>query len=179
MTVLVTAASKHGATREIAEAIARALDEHGVSAELARVDEVDSLDRFDAVVLGSGVYMGRWLEPARKFVERHGPELSERKTWLFSSGPVGTPSRGPTEEEAVKVDDIVAATKAEGHRLFAGKFDKREFSFPERLAMRAVGAEEGDYRDWEEIERWAREIAAQLDGSSRSHRGRTVPTPAT
>jgi hypothetical protein len=29
MTVLVTAASKHGATLEIAEAIARALEEHG------------------------------------------------------------------------------------------------------------------------------------------------------
>jgi hypothetical protein len=32
--------------------------------------EVSDLDRFDGVVLGSAVYMGHWLEPARKFVER-------------------------------------------------------------------------------------------------------------
>jgi menaquinone-dependent protoporphyrinogen IX oxidase len=38
MTVLVTAASKHGATLEIAEAIARALDEHDVSAEFVGID---------------------------------------------------------------------------------------------------------------------------------------------
>jgi menaquinone-dependent protoporphyrinogen IX oxidase len=40
MTVLVTVASKHGATLEMAEAIARVLDEHGVSADLVDIDEV-------------------------------------------------------------------------------------------------------------------------------------------
>jgi menaquinone-dependent protoporphyrinogen oxidase len=73
MTVLVTAASKHGATLEIAEAIARVLDEQDASAELVRIDDVQDLGRYDAVVLGSAVYMGRWIEPARKFVERSGP----------------------------------------------------------------------------------------------------------
>jgi Flavodoxin domain len=53
MTVLVTAASKHGATLEIAEAIARVLAEQGVSAELVPIDEVSDLGRYDAVVLGS------------------------------------------------------------------------------------------------------------------------------
>ena len=53
MTVLVTAASKHGATLEIAEAIARVLAEQGGSAELVPIDEVSDLGRHDAVVLGS------------------------------------------------------------------------------------------------------------------------------
>jgi ATPase subunit of ABC transporter with duplicated ATPase domains len=47
------AASKHGATLEIAEAIARVLAEQGVSAELVPIDEVSDLGRYDAVVLGS------------------------------------------------------------------------------------------------------------------------------
>jgi len=162
MTVLVTAASKHGSTFEIAGAIARALDRHGVQTELRNIDEVRKLDGFDAVVLGSAVYMGHWLEPARKFVERHGEELAERKTWLFSSGPVEV-RHAPKEAEAVcDVDEIVAATKAAEHRLFAGKLDKSVLSFPERAAIRAVGAREGDHRDWDEIESWAGEIAAQV-----------------
>jgi menaquinone-dependent protoporphyrinogen oxidase len=69
MTVLVTAASKHGATLGIAEAIARVLDEHGVSADLVDIDEVSDLGRYEAVVLGSAVYMGQWLKQARRFVD--------------------------------------------------------------------------------------------------------------
>jgi menaquinone-dependent protoporphyrinogen oxidase len=65
----------------------------------------------------------------------------------------------------VKVDDILAATKASEHRLFAGRYDKSSLNFCERAVMRAVGAKEGDYRDWDEITGWAAEIAAQVKGS--------------
>jgi menaquinone-dependent protoporphyrinogen oxidase len=105
--------------------------------------------------------MGQWLEPARNFVQRHRDELAARKTWLFSSGPIGDPPR-PKAEEAVKVDEIADATRTAGHRLFPGKIDKSQLSFPERAVIRAVGAKEGDYRDWDEIRGWAAEIAAQL-----------------
>jgi menaquinone-dependent protoporphyrinogen oxidase len=163
MTVLVTAASKHGATREIAEAIARGLAHHGVSAEVLDLGEVSDLDRFDGVVLGSAVYMGHWLEPARKFVERSGDDLAQKKTWLFSSGPVGEVPHVPkAAEDVCDLDDILAATNAVEHRLFSGKLDKRRLGFPERAVMRAVRAQEGDYRDWDEIEAWASEIAEQI-----------------
>jgi menaquinone-dependent protoporphyrinogen IX oxidase len=66
--VLVTAASRHDATREIAETIADGLRRRGVDAEARPLDEVVSLDGFDAVVLGSAIYMGRWLKTAREFV---------------------------------------------------------------------------------------------------------------
>ena len=49
MTVLVTAASTHGATRDIADALARELKRHDVSAEVSDVGDVDDLDRFDGV----------------------------------------------------------------------------------------------------------------------------------
>jgi menaquinone-dependent protoporphyrinogen oxidase len=167
MTVLVTAASKHGATREIAEAIARVLTQHDVSAEMLDIDEVGDLERFEGVVLGSAVYMGHWLEPARKFVERRGSDLARRKTWLFSSGPVGEAPHMPKEARDVcDVEDILATTNAVEHRLFSGKLDKSELGFPERAFVRAVGAQDGDYRDWAEIEAWARGIAAQIRQTS-------------
>lgn len=161
MAVLVAVASKYGATREIADAIGRTLAEHGVEAEVASVDEVGGVEGYEAVVLGSAVYVGHWLESARTFVEKHGSELSGRPTWLFSSGPIGSPPR-PAAEEAVQVDDLVAATAAREHRLFAGKLDKSRLSFPERAVVFAFRTAEGDVRDWDEITGWAAEIAKAL-----------------
>lgn len=71
MRVLVAAASGHGATYEIAEEIGRALEAHGIAADVRRVEDVDE---YDAAVLGSAIDAGKWLEPAQRFVERHAAE---------------------------------------------------------------------------------------------------------
>jgi menaquinone-dependent protoporphyrinogen oxidase len=161
MTILVTAATKHGATMEIAEAIGRALDEAGMAASVQPVAHVGSLDPYEAIVLGSAVYVGHWLEPARTFAKRNAEALQARPTWLFSSGPIGDPPR-PKAEDAVKVDDLMAATGARAHQLFAGRVDRHRLGFGERAVMHAVGAKDGDFRDWDAIAGWAREIAAAL-----------------
>lgn len=67
--------------------------------------QVSDLGCFEAVVLGRAVYMGHWLEPARNFVECFGSDLAERQTWLFSSGPVGDPSRAPKAAVGAKEAD--------------------------------------------------------------------------
>ena len=58
MTVLVTAASRHGATVEIAEVIGRVLREHGVPAEVVRIDEIASLDGTNPPFVGGGLLAG-------------------------------------------------------------------------------------------------------------------------
>jgi len=161
MRVLVAAASKHGATNEIAIEIGRTLTDHGVETEVLDVEDVSALDGFDAVILGSAVYIGHWLKPATTFAETHTDELRARPTWLFSSGPIGDPPK-PQEQQAGKADEILVSTGAREHRVFAGKIDKGELSFPERAVVRAVGAAEGDYRDWSEIRAWATGIATAL-----------------
>lgn len=169
MKVLVSAASKHGATAEIADAIGEALREEleGLGDEDAVVDvippeRVSSVESYDAVVLGSAVYMGRWLEGARELVaERSAGALGERPVWLFSSGPVVDPPR-PSEGDSVDVDEILEATGARDHRVFAGRLDKSALGFAEKAVMVAVRASEGDFRDREEIREWSREIAAAL-----------------
>ena len=95
--VLVTAASRHGSTAEIATAIARALEESvvGLTAIAVPIDQRPEPARFDAVVLGSAVYAGRWLEPAREYAAAHAEALRDRPVWLFSSGPIGEPPFPP------------------------------------------------------------------------------------
>jgi menaquinone-dependent protoporphyrinogen oxidase len=162
MTVLVTAASRHGATFELAEAIARVLDDYGLSVELVEIEEVSDLGRYEAVVLGSGVYMGQWLKQARSFVDAHAGELAQRPTWLFSSGPIvgDPPTPDPADEAAGR--RALEIAHAREHKLFAGKLDKSRLGLLEKAAVRAAHASEGDHRDWDEINRWASEIAAQL-----------------
>src|SRR3712207_229163 len=89
MNALVAVASRHGSTNEIARAIAEELRTRGLDAEVRDAEEVDVLDGYEAVVLGSAVYMGDWLLAARRLVERHRQRLAALPLWLFSSGPLG------------------------------------------------------------------------------------------
>jgi menaquinone-dependent protoporphyrinogen oxidase len=170
MKVLVCAASKHDATKEIAEAIGRRLADAGLTVDVNDVAEVNDLTGYDAVVLGSAVYMGNWLESARRFATEHAGELAARPTWLFSSGPTGDPPR-LAPERAVSIDAITTNISPQHHQLFAGKLDRHQLSFPERAVVLAVRGAEGDFRDWEEIAGWAAEIAAALTRSRAQHAG--------
>ncbi len=66
MRVLVVAASKYGATDEIADAIGRGLTDRGLMTTVKKPGEVDSIDAYGAVVLGSAVYAGHWMSPAKR-----------------------------------------------------------------------------------------------------------------
>src|SRR5215218_9224350 len=118
MKVLVTAATKYGATAEIARAIGDTLHDHGLDPTVIEPQQVGRVDEFDAVVLGSAVYAGHWLKPASALVDRWGADLADRPVWLFSSGPIGDPPK--PEEDPVDVAEILATTRAREHRVFAG-----------------------------------------------------------
>jgi menaquinone-dependent protoporphyrinogen oxidase len=161
MTVLVAAASRHGATYEIADAIGQALEERGLDVQVVAAEDVEGVAGYEAVVIGSGVYAGHWLEPARRLVDEHRDELVRIPTWLFSSGPIGDPPR-PDEEHAVHVDDLLQASGARGHRVFAGRLERHGLGLTERAMVFAFRAPEGDYRNWDEIGAWAAALADEL-----------------
>lgn len=160
MSIWVAFASKYGSTHEVAEVIAEEL--RGANdVELHDAAEIDGFGAASAVVLGSAIYGGRWLEPARQLIERHGSELARRPTWLFSVGPIGDPPK-PDDAGPDGIDGAIATTKARDHAVFAGKLDRAVLTRVERLMTRALRAPEGDFRDWDAIRAWARGIAAEL-----------------
>jgi menaquinone-dependent protoporphyrinogen oxidase len=164
MRVLVTAATRHGSTAEIAERIGQVLRDElsdvPVQVDVLPSDAVADLDGYDALVLGSAVYMGHWLDGARQLALRFAGSGTDRPVWLFSSGPVGDPPK--PDEQPVDVGMVVTTTRALDHRLFAGVLDRRRLGFGERALIAALRAPYGDYRDWAAIEAWARDIAAEL-----------------
>jgi menaquinone-dependent protoporphyrinogen oxidase len=127
-------------------------------------EQVSCLAGFDAVVLGSAVYMGHWLAPARDLAERLGREAAGRPVWLFSSGPLGDPPK--PEQDPVDVAPLVAATGARAHRVFAGRLMRSQLSFPERAVTAALRVADRDDRDWTRIAEWAHQIAAALSAET-------------
>lgn len=160
MRILVTAASRHQATTEVAQAIARTLERAHLEVVQLRPEEVGHLTAYDGVVLGSAIYSGRWLKPARDLVERTASRMRALPVWLFSTGPIGDPLK--PDGLPVDVAPMLELSGAREHRLFGGRIDKRELGFAEKAVVRMVGAAEGDYRPWDEIEAWAEEIATTL-----------------
>lgn len=158
MAILVAYASKHGATRGIAEHIAQIVRTLGCEADIASVDAVESLDDYDVVVLGSAVYYGSWMKDAVEFVRRNRAALAQRQVWLFSSGPLGVEVHD-SEEQPKEIAEFQAAIGVRGHRIFFGALDPHALSFPERMVIKAVRAPDGDFRDWEAVAAWAAEIA--------------------
>lgn len=178
MKVLVSYASRHGATGGIAERIADALRARGLEVTLARADDVRAIRGFDAYVIGSAAYAFHWLKPATTLVRNNRALLAERPVWLFSSGPVGSAGVGGEGKDPLKdaepreFAEFAAAIRPRGLQVFFGAYDPdapavglAEGLF-ERFAKmipevkKALPA--GDFRDWSAIERWANEIANEL-----------------
>ena len=177
--VLVTTASRHGSTTEIADHLARCLQESaaglrcGLAAVSVPVANEPDPARYDAVVLASAVYAGRWLEPARHYAADHAAALRARPVWLLSSGPIGQPPFPPDEPH--DAEPIRSSVGARAHRVFPGRLDKHLLGIGERAMVTAMRAPVGDFRDWDALRDWAEEIAGELAGQAAG----TPPVPVT
>ncbi len=174
MHVLVAYASRHGATRGIAERIALTLQNAGLQVTCRPVGEVERIDGYDAFVIGSAAYMYHWLKEASLFVRRHRAVLGSRPVWLFSSGPLGTAEVAPDGRD-VRVSampkglaELAIDVHARDERVFFGAYDPGAppIGLAERLMRLMPAGREalptGDFRDWAEIEAWAAGIARDL-----------------
>ena len=170
--ILVAYASKHGATREIAERIAATLTVAGQDATALPVEDAADLSTFDAIVIGGAAYYGSWLKEAAAFVRRNQSILATRPVWLFSSGPLGTTTADDAGEDPLagaepkEFAEFRETIKPRDLHVFFGALDPGKLNFAERV-VRALPAgrgllPEGDFRDWSEIEAWADSIATAL-----------------
>lgn len=158
--ILIATASRHGSTFDIADEIARVLSRRGYVVVDKAADETNGIERFDAVICGSAVYMGKWLPEAIAFVTRNANELAQRPVWLFSSGPIGEPPQPEGDPQGIA--QLMERLHARGHRNFAGRLDRDRLSLAERVIVGMLRAPKGDFRNFPQVTAWATEIADTL-----------------
>jgi menaquinone-dependent protoporphyrinogen oxidase len=138
------------------------LEKEGLDVDLIAPEEIERIDAYDAVVLGSGVYAGHWLKPAKEFVQRFEAELRNRPMFVFSSGPVGAHPKD--SDEPAEIAAVDASTHPIDHRVFGGRITPSQLGPFEKLIVKVVKAPMIDDRPWDEIAYWAEEIARYLNG---------------
>ncbi|MFE2971161.1 flavodoxin domain-containing protein [Streptomyces sp. NPDC059340] len=164
--VLVAYGTTNGSTARIAEAIAKVLRKGGVPTEAVPAHSVTDVEPYDAVVVGGGLYAGRWHKDARRFVRRHGRVLAGRPLWFFSSGPLDASA---TEKDIPPVPGVRRAMTRLGvraHVTFGGCLEEGAKGFVARKIVSSGRG--GDFRDFGQIEAWATDIGTELASGARS-----------
>lgn len=175
MRILVAYATRYGATAGIAERVAERLAAAGLDVVARPVKDVDDVTGYDAAIIGSAVYIERWLPDAVAFVEGNATALATMPTWLFCSGPLGTETtdaRGRDLREVAAPEDhrvLGELVSARDAAVFFGALDAGQLNFKDRSIRRLpVGREllpDGDFRDWDTVESWADTIAHELQNA--------------
>ncbi len=170
--ILVTYASKYGATKEIAEKIGEVLRKAGLQIDILPVVDIQDLTPYQAVILGSAIYIGNWQKGAVAFLKANTETLAARPVWLFSSGPTGEgdpvalvdgvrlPAALQPVTERIKPRDIA---------VFHGYNNPEKMNFIEKWAIKSIVKKPfGDFRDWDMITAWAAKIADALKAAEQA-----------
>lgn len=160
--MLVAYDSKLGSTAKVAKFIGRVLTEQGTEIEVKPLSEVDDLEAYDRVILGSAIRFDRWLPDATAFVRENKATLSNLPvSFFFTCLTLAKPTREAmlkAEGYADKLRSIAPEVKPIAVGGFAGVLQFARTPWPARLALRmlsiATGVKEGDYRDWAAIRSW-------------------------
>lgn len=162
MKVLIVYASKYGSTDEVAAAVAETLTARGNRVDAHEAAGAPAPDGYDAVIVGSAVYVGSWLKPAARYVDSHAATLRARLVWLFGVGPLGAEDPQPAGDPD-QARTLVELVSAKAYVTLTGALDRSRLGLIDRMIARAVKAPDGDFRDWGAIRAFAHGIADALE----------------
>ncbi len=172
MNILIAYASKKGSTQEIADYMADHLRKNAYTVTVAHCDTVQTLAEYDAVLLGTGIYSGRWLPAAETFLRRLTAELDETPFFYFlvCIRLLETGGYDHVMQEYVPEHLIKQVKNIQGQTAFAGKLSYADIDWRERwtLSMRYDGEAKPmeqlveDHRNWQTIQRWIEDVERKL-----------------
>ena len=163
-TVLVTWATRYGSTEEVAHAIADDLLQQKFAVTAQPMCEVGSLDRYQAVVMGFALYIGRIHKDARRFLVSHQGQLMQRPVALFTLGPVHAEekefaeARKQFDKELAKFPWFSPVAR----QVIGGRFDPQKMRFPFTFLPVLRNVPASDARDWDAIHAWAGNLPPAL-----------------
>lgn len=166
--ILVTYASQGGSTAGVAEAIGRTLAENGAAVDVLPAREVRDLSQYSAVVVGSAVHSGKWMPEMTAFLERNQSSLRRMPSAAFQVCMML--ATGNAQYQRMAQDwfaPLHAYLRPAAEASFAGAlWPERYPRLTDKLGLRiflaAIKLKAGDYRNWDEIQAWGRQIRPAL-----------------
>ncbi len=169
--VLVVYSTLSGCTTTIARRIGVDLIAYDARPLVASVEEMPTIDvDVDAVVFGSGMRMGKFHKDARDWLMGNVDVLAQLPTAFFSVGlrpatPQGNNMAQAEHDLDAVVSSIGGTVHPVGSVVLPGWKRSEGFNTMERIALRVYPLEDGDYRDWDKVDAWVREVAPVLLGT--------------
>jgi menaquinone-dependent protoporphyrinogen oxidase len=166
--VLIAYGTRYGSTREVAETVAATLGEQGIDTEVKQAREVRSLDGYDAVVLGTPLYMGALHKDVRALLEKNRGALEHTPFALFALGPIKADDGldGSREQLFTALAKLPVPTPV-STAVFVGAYDPVRLGFKDKM-IAALPASPlhrefaHDDRDWDVIRAWASGVSGRL-----------------
>ncbi|MDO9549929.1 MAG: flavodoxin domain-containing protein [Methanoregula sp.] len=161
--ILVAYATRNGSTAEIAQAIGKELTIAGHAVVVAEIKTISTLADFTAVVIGGPLYMGSVDGAVGKFVAKNREQLLKLPVAAFAAG-LAPKNLNPAaiEESMGALKKSLEPVKPVASGLFAGKLDPAKVNFVMRKFLEMAKIPSGDFRDWDAIAVWARELPGLL-----------------
>jgi menaquinone-dependent protoporphyrinogen oxidase len=161
--ILVAYATRNGSTAEIAQAIGKELTTAGINVDVTEIKTISTLTGYTAVVIGGPLYMGSLDSAVGKFVGKNREQLQKLPVAAFIVG------LAPMSPDPHAVETAMASLKKSlepvtpvASVLFAGKLDPAKVNFVMRKFLEMAKIPAGDFRDWDAIALWARDLPEKM-----------------
>jgi len=168
--ILVTYATRTGATQGVAEAIGKTMSENGAVVDVKPMSTVSDLSPYTAVVAGSAIQASAWLPEAVDFIRTHQGALVQKP---FASFLVCMTLAMPNGEKyrpfvADFIKPVRSMVSPVSEAQFAGVLDLKKIpSLGNRIKFGIsvlLGVwKQGDHRDWNAIKSWSASLSSKLN----------------
>ncbi|MDN7013415.1 flavodoxin [Methanoculleus sp. FWC-SCC3] len=161
--ILVAYATRYGSTAEVAEAIGDELRKVGAEVDVRPVDEIQDLSPYRAAVIGSPIYMGKWLPGPQVFIEKNQQHLRTIPVAYFAVGLTVT-DRNPEilKKAEASMDAVRLLVNPVEVGIFPGRLESSGLSFTDRTIVKMIRAKTGDFRNWGAVRAWAQAVNQKI-----------------
>lgn len=148
-----------GATISIAQKIKETIEEYDSIVEVKTAVETFNINDYDLIIIGSGIYGGQIHESIKTFVSKYKSILDNKNLAVFAvCGTLGAKDNKKREHGInIYSKKIKLGLNPEYIAVFGGTVEDTG-RFSNWLGKLVIGAEPGDYRNFNDVENWARTL---------------------
>jgi len=167
--VLIAFATNYGTAYRVAEVIAEVLSNETCKVDLKFAKNVteSELDDYDAVIVGSCIYIENFHADALSFFEKYQTKLASKKVAYYCvCGVLGMDMGGEEKTYAAGYITKIAASFPSLYPVatapFAGAVDYKILTFKDWLLLHSMFMPRGNWTDYAEVVSWAYEVYGKL-----------------